>query len=259
MNHVKFLGTAGARYTVMRQLRSSAGTWIALAGMNILVDPGPGTLVRCAASRPKLDPARLDAIVLTHRHIDHSNDVNIMIEAMTEAGKKPRGILFAPAHALDADPVVLNYVRGFVERIAVLKEGGKYTVGPVEIETPVRHVHHGAETYGLNIRAGNTSISIVSDTRYFDALSEVYTGDVAVLNVVLFDRKPGTDIEHLSLADAEKFIVARRPKLAILTHFGMGMLREKPRGLAMKLQEKTGVCVRAASDGMTIDLDNPVE
>ena len=27
---------------------------------------------------------KLDAIILTHRHLDHAADVNVMIEAMTE-------------------------------------------------------------------------------------------------------------------------------------------------------------------------------
>ncbi|HAP31749.1 MAG TPA: hypothetical protein DCQ14_01645 [Firmicutes bacterium] len=41
---IKFLGTAGARFVVSRQLRASGGIWFALGGEQILVDPGPGSL-----------------------------------------------------------------------------------------------------------------------------------------------------------------------------------------------------------------------
>jgi ribonuclease BN (tRNA processing enzyme) len=110
-DRIKFLGTAGARIVVAKQLRSSAGTWITLDEKNLLLDPGPGTLVRCIKSRPSLDPTQLDAIILSHQHIDHANDVNIMIEAMTDGGFSKKGALFAPLSALKNDPIVLKYIR----------------------------------------------------------------------------------------------------------------------------------------------------
>jgi hypothetical protein len=39
-------------------------------------------------------------------------------------GGKKRGILFAPDDALEEDPVVLNYLRNYVEKIEILKENG---------------------------------------------------------------------------------------------------------------------------------------
>ncbi|HHT9154100.1 MAG TPA: hypothetical protein ACFYEM_11335, partial [Candidatus Hypogeohydataceae bacterium YC40] len=60
-NFIKFLGTAGARFVVSTQLRASGGIWFSLDGVNIIGDPGPGCLVRCTSSRPKMNPARLNA------------------------------------------------------------------------------------------------------------------------------------------------------------------------------------------------------
>jgi len=117
---IKFLGTAGARFVMIKQLRASGGLWIAYKGTNILIDPGPGSIVRCATSRPKLDPGKLDGIILTHRHLDHANDVNVMIEAMTEGGFKKRGTLFCPADAIDEDPVLLRHTKAFLQKIAVV-------------------------------------------------------------------------------------------------------------------------------------------
>src|SRR3989338_8557046 len=106
-NWIKFLGTAGARFVMIKQLRASGGVWISYQGSNVLIDPGPGSLVRCSTSKPKLDPGKLDGIILTHRHLDHSNDINVMIEAMTEGGFKKRGTVFLPADAMGEEPVIL--------------------------------------------------------------------------------------------------------------------------------------------------------
>ncbi len=62
---LKFLGTAGARHVVSTQLRHSGGLVWTLGGVRIWVDPGPGALVRALASRPKIDPASVDAVLAT--------------------------------------------------------------------------------------------------------------------------------------------------------------------------------------------------
>ena len=116
MDTLKFLGTAGARFVVSKQLRKSGGLWLSIDNTNVLIDPGPGSLIRCLSSKPKLNPMDLDGIILTHRHIDHSNDINILIEAMTNGGFKKKGVVFAPSDALDDDPVILKYVRDYVEK-----------------------------------------------------------------------------------------------------------------------------------------------
>jgi len=252
MNKIKFLGTAGARFVVMKQLRASGGIWLTLDDTNLMIDPGPGSLVRCVSSKPKLNPMDLDGIILTHRHIDHSNDINIMIEAMTNGGFKKKGVVFAPRDALEGDPVILKYVREHVERIEILKEKGKYEVGNISFETPIR-LKHGVETYGVNIRGKNISISLITDTDYFTGLASHFTGDILIVNVVMLEDK--STIEHLCLHETEQIIETNKPRLAILTHFGMNMVKAKPWEIAEQLAKKLGVSVIAARDGMEVDID----
>ncbi len=251
-NWIKFLGTAGARYSVTRQLRKSGGIWLSLDETQLLIDPGPGSLVRCLSSKPLLDPNQLEAIVLSHRHIDHSNDINIMIEAMTNGGNIKRGFVFAPSDALDQDPVILHHFRTYVKQIIRLHEGEQYFVGSIQFSTPIRHIHD-VETYGLHITGKNISVSIVADTQYFDGLERYYPGDVIILHTVLVQSKK--DILHLSLNDAEHMVSKIKPRMCVLTHFGMGVIKRKPWELASDLSEKSGVNVVAASDGMEINLD----
>jgi phosphoribosyl 1,2-cyclic phosphodiesterase len=255
MNKIKFLGTAGARFVVMRQLRASGGIWITLDKTNILIDPGPGSLVKCLSSKPKLNPLELDGIILTHRHIDHSNDINVMIEAMTKGGFNKRGIVFAPSDAINKDPVILKHFRNHVEKIEILKEKSIYNIGNLSFSTPVRHIH-GVESYGLNIYGKEKSISLIADTKYFEGLENHYKENILIINVVLIEEKQY--IEHLSLKDAENILSINKPELGILTHFGMNMLRAKPWEIAEKLSKKIGIKVLAARDGMQINLDESI-
>jgi ribonuclease BN (tRNA processing enzyme) len=246
---ITFLGTAGARFVVIRQLLASGGLWLNLGGTEILVDPGPGCIVQ--STKRKLKADKLSAIILSHRHLDHSADVNIMIEAMTQGGFKPRGQLFAPADALENEPVIFSYLRDFLDGIEVLQEGKSYSIGNISFDTPIRHVHP-VETYGMRFNTGEHTFSYIADSRYFDGLWQNYGGELLIINVVFLE--PGRPIDHLSVPDAERIIMELKPRVAILTHFGMSMWRAKPWEIAQKLSEETGIKVIAARDGMKFNL-----
>lgn len=250
-NWIKFLGTAGARFVMIKQLRASAGIWLSYKGTNVLIDPGPGSIVKCASSRPKLDPTKLDGIILTHRHLDHANDINVMIEAMTEGGFKKRGEVFVPSDVLDADPVIFSHARSLPEKIVTLKEGGQYALGSIKFVTPKRHIHT-VETYGLKFLLEKITVSLVADTRYFEGIEEYYKADIVIINLVFFEPRPG--IDHLNIEEAKRIIKEINPSTAILTHFGMSMLKKKPHDLAEAMKEELGINVVAAYDGMKLVL-----
>jgi ribonuclease BN (tRNA processing enzyme) len=247
---ITFLGTAGARFMVARQLAASGGIWLSLGGTEILLDPGPGSLVH--AAKRKLNPEQLSAIILSHRHLDHSADTNVMVEAMTDGGFKRHGFLYAPADALDEEPVLYSYLRDFVEGIGVLEEGRSYTVGNASFATPLRHIH-AVETYGLVFHGRGHSFAYIADTMYFDKLLESYAAaDLLIINTVLVEPKP--PIKHLALTDAEHIIGRLKPKAAILNHFGMGVWKARPWEVAERMSASTGVNVIAARDGMKFEL-----
>ena len=95
---ITFLGTAGARFMVSRQLAASGGMWLSLHGTEILVDPGPGCIVQ--STKRKLNSEKLSAIIISHRHLDHSADVNIMVEAMTMSAQTPHPSGGSPVSSL---------------------------------------------------------------------------------------------------------------------------------------------------------------
>ncbi|MGD9015134.1 MAG: MBL fold metallo-hydrolase [Candidatus Omnitrophota bacterium] len=246
---IKFLGTAGARFVMIKQLRASGGIWVSANNQNILIDPGPGSIVQCNRSRPKLDPCRLDAIILSHRHLDHSGDVNVMIEAMTEGGFKKRGILFCPKDALDKDPIILKHTRNLLGEVQILKANSAYRVGDFLFHTSMPHIHP-VSTYGIKFKIGKLSISILTDTKYFPKLKDFYSTDVLIISLVFYHPRPG--VEHFSLTDAKQVIAQTKPQKAILTHFGMTMLRARPHLLAQRLTKELDIEVKAAYDGMSL-------
>jgi len=251
LNFIKFLGTAGGRFVMLNQLRASGGIWLKFKSTNIIIDPGPGAIVKCNSSRPKLDPAALDGIVLTHTHLDHSSDVNVMIEAMTHGGFKKKGTLFVPADALDAGGVVFSYLKGHPQEVVLLKEG-EFTVGDINFKVSIRNLH-SVPTYGIKFFIEDNIVSFVSDTKYFDELVDAYKDStILILNVVFY--QPRDEFQHLCLDDAIKLIKRIKPKKTILTHFGMSMLKEKPHLLEEKLKKELGMDIKAAYDGFALEL-----
>lgn len=251
MNFIKFLGTAGARIVVARQLRASGGIWLSLDGTNILIDPGPGSLVHCLKSRPKLDPTTLDGIVLSHKHLDHAADINVMMEAMSSGGREKKGVVLAPEDAIRGnDPVIYKYIHSYVGKIENLKLGRCYRIGKVEIRPAISH-EHGVETYGLIFKGKKRTISYITDTKYFSSLAKHYESDVVILSVLSVKQ---TIYDHLSADDANLIIKELKPKTTILTHFGMWMLKARPWIIAAQLEKDSGRKVIAASDGMTFKL-----
>jgi len=250
MSSVTFLGTGGGRMVVLNQMRKSGGFWLKLDDLNVLHDPGPGCLVM--VHQLGLKPRDLDAIILSHRHIDHSNDVNVVTEAMTGGGFSPRGRLIAPTDCFAVDPVVLQYVRPFVE-INEIKKGMEITIKEVKINFPIENMHP-VETYGVIYTFKSGRLGYIPDTEYFPGLEKAYDGvDYLILNVVRM--KTDKRIRHLNMDEAALLIDKIRPQKAILTHFGLQVLKSSPEHQARLISEKTGVEVIAAQDGMTINLD----
>jgi phosphoribosyl 1,2-cyclic phosphodiesterase len=240
------MGTAGARFMVAKQIAASGGLFLEDGNTKIALDPGPGAVVAYGARR--VDLTTLDAIIVSHRHLDHVGDVNVMVEAMTDGGFQHRGALFCPADALDDDPVVLRYVRRFPREIVRLAPETTYSVNGLSFTTSGLHVHQ-VETYGF--RFGDR-LGWVTDTAYYDAIAEQHRAEVMLIHTILLHCHPS--LPHLCVDDAERIIREANPKRAFLTHYGTTVWRANPQAIAAKMAQRLGIDVQAARDGMTIEI-----
>jgi phosphoribosyl 1,2-cyclic phosphodiesterase len=256
---ILFLGSGGARFVVARQLRSSGGMWMRFGQTQIHVDPGPGALVRALSNVPPCNPRELDAIILSHKHLDHSGDVNVLIEAMTSGGFRRRGQVLAPADAFDEGAVVLPYAQRYAEHVVRLEpSSGPYVIGDVELRTSRPH-HHAVQTYGMHFAYGDLRVAYLPCGRYFDGLAEDYarlSPEVLVVNVLRY--RDDANVDHLTYDGARSIVESVRPRVAVLQHFGTKMLEAQPRRLAQELEDELGLRVIAAYDGLTLDLDTEV-
>ena len=75
-----------------------------------------------------------------------------------------------------------------------------------------------------------------------------------MIHVVRLNPIGDDPIDHLSIEDVKTIIREAKPRLTVLTHFGMTMIRAKPWMVAAELGKELGVRVIAASDGLKLDL-----
>jgi phosphoribosyl 1,2-cyclic phosphodiesterase len=216
-----------------------------IGGRNVLVDPGPESLYRLLTYLPKFNPEKIDAILLTHKHIDHSADINVYLDVITRGGFRKHGILVAPSDAFGEEGVIFKYLLDFVEKIIIIKENEKVELGSLSFRFPLKHEHR-VETYGFRLSHKDYSVAYIADTKFFGELIPAYKADIIIMNLI---KLGPSEIDHLSVDDCAELIEGIRPKVAIITHFGMTMLRTGPWNVARQLKERTGVTVLAAEDG----------
>ncbi len=248
MSEIIFLGTAGARYVVAKQLRASAGTVIIVENSYLLLDPGPGTLVHLA--KRKIPVEKIETIVVSHHHLDHSADLNVVVDAITEGGFKKKGTVFLTESALK-EGILLSYLKNYLKKIEILKANTTYEVPPFKFKT-TSLLKHTAENYGLifYFPEGKT-VGFITDTAYFESLAEEFsTADILVIYTVRYKPKEG--VLHLSISDVKKILEKIKPEEVVLTHFGMTMLRANPFKVAQNLSKELDIKIRACYDGMSL-------
>jgi len=243
MNSVTFLGTGGGRFMFLTQRRYSGGLWLELDGSSFILDPGPGALVR--ALQYGKDPGRLDCIISSHCHLDHYNDVEVMVEAMTHGLNRRQGLLVLQEGVVD---YISQYHRSHVETI-VPKAGEKFRVGRVEVEAIPTIKHAGG--LGFRFTTSDGVVTYSGDTSLADEVVSHYGGSNLLILNTIFTSVRGSDT-HLNTEDAAEVARKINPKHLVITHFGVRLLNDGPEVAAAKIQKETGVKTTAATDGMTV-------
>ncbi|MEW5996729.1 MAG: MBL fold metallo-hydrolase [Candidatus Micrarchaeota archaeon] len=252
-----FIGTGGGRINLLRRLRSTGGFRIN-GSLNIHVDPGPGALtdgLRC-----KQDPLKLDAVIVTHHHIDHCNDASLMVEGMSHFGLRKGGILIGSKHVINGnekgDRGVDLYHQNLCDEVFVAVPGARKTFktknGDFSAEF-VKAQHDSIDAFGFRLAMDGKTVGYTSDTEHYKGISSNYMGcDALIVNTL----KPSEDPYegHMTAKEAKELIGKAGPDIAILNHLGMKMIFGKANEVAKEIEEETGIRTIAARDGMSVKL-----
>ena len=250
---ITFLGTAGGRFAVGRQLRATGGFILQCEGEQIHIDPGPGALLR--ARQYGVDLEKNTMLLVSHGHIDQCNDMNIVIDVMTQGGITKRGVLIGNKTVIDGTdeehPYLTKYHRKCLSNVFSLEPGKKVGVNKVTVVgTNTKH----DEKYGIGFRiiTPKFTLGYTSDTGWFRGIEKEYKGcDVMVINNLrAFGKKMRT---HFSSTESVNLLQKLKPKLAIIQHFGKTMLKANPMYEAREIHKQSGVPTIAATDGLQID------
>lgn len=254
-NSVLFLGTGGDSIVVGKQIRGSGGIILELDGNQFVLDPGPGCLVR--ARQADVSIRDTVAVLVSHSHTNHADDVNAVIEAMSVSGLDRIGVLVCNNKAANGDanevPVIKKRSWNFVERVLTLEAGSRIGINNINIYT-TKTKHFDTDGIGFIFETPRYRVGYASDTEFTDEIAEQYSK----CGLLILNCKYPADMKnagHLNVESAAQFIKKANPKLAVITHFGVKMLEADPMYQAREIQRQTGVEVIAAKDGLLI---NPV-
>ena len=212
-----------------QRLRSSV--LIEAGGMTLLIDAGPDLRQQLL----RADVKRLDAVLLTHAHIDHIAGLD-ELRAFNFFQKKAMPIL-ASAATLDAVKRMFAYAfekekyPGTPDLQLRTIENAPFTLGGLEL-TPVEVQHYRMPVFGFRIGG----LAYITDAKSIapEEKRKLQGLEVLVLNAL----RRETHISHFTLAEALALADELTPRQAYFTHVSHQMGRhadvstELPSGVA---------------------------
>src|SRR3989338_5993930 len=129
-----FLGTGGDSLVTARQMRACGGIVIQVEGYQFFLDPGPGALAKAAEFGVNVRDTT--AILASHNHLRHANDVNALISAMTYSGLDKKGVLICNKTVFSGNekeqPLLQNFYKECLERNIILEPGKRVGIENIE-------------------------------------------------------------------------------------------------------------------------------
>jgi len=215
----------GSGTSVPHPQRSSSGYWLETSDGSLLLDCGASAIHRMA--QENLDWVNLDAIWISHFHLDHIGGLPAFLF----------GTKYAPETQERAKPLKIFGAKNLRRLIEAFGNAGEYNLlkqpFPVEIieveplekfeifgglEAVAAETPHTDESLAIHLKAENDKTLVyTADTGFTKTLGTLARAvDLLVMECSFVKNKP---IEtHLELAEAMYLVRYAAPKQVVLTH-----------------------------------------
>jgi ribonuclease BN (tRNA processing enzyme) len=216
----------GSGSAVPHPKRGSSGYWLETETGSILLDCSASAIHR--AARENLDWANLDAIWISHFHLDHVGGLAPFLF----------GARHAPAMRERSKPLKIFGARGLEKLLNAFDRANEYKlfkqpfpleiieVEPLEnfeilpgIRADALKTPHTGDSLSLRLRDERDKTLVYSGDTGFEKVFRTFArrADLLVLECSFFKDKQSE--KHLNLDEAMYIIRHARPKRAMLTHF----------------------------------------
>ena len=149
----------------------------------IVLDIGCGAFSRLLGL---IDPALVDAYIITHLHYDHYCDLFPL------SYYPGRHVVYCPSTPADRFTLIRN---SRALDVRVIGEGARISIKGIELS--FARTAHGVETYAVRVSEGDRSFVYTSDTAWFDGLVGFCKGS----ELVLADCSFGEGAPHMTPSD----------------------------------------------------------
>ncbi|WP_433269267.1 MBL fold metallo-hydrolase [Actinosynnema sp. CS-041913] len=205
--------------------RPTSGYLVEAAGIRIALELGGGVF---GPLQQRCDPFELDAVLLSHLHLDHCADFSALTTYLRAHPAPPASFdrlrVLAPSHAPSrlaaahaASEEELDALRLADTFDFVPLEEGRFTVGPVSIEVaPMRHI---CEAYAFRISHEGASLVFTGDTVPCPELVALARGADLLLADAAWREQAGR-ANYLHMSGRETSVVATEAgvRRLVLTH-----------------------------------------
>ncbi len=215
----------GSGTSIPHPTRSSSGYWVEALGGTLLLDCSASAVSRMLAEG--LDWTQLDAIWISHFHLDHCGGLAPFLAGIKHSGEmkkrtKPLRIFGAQGlrKLLEAFNNVNNYKlfeQPFPLEIVEIESLEKFEILP-RLDAVAMSTPHTDESHAIHLRdKDESSMVYTADTGFTETLSAFARHvDLLVIEASFPKDKPAE--KHLELAEAMYVIRKAEPRRAVLTH-----------------------------------------